>query len=433
MEDGRKSLAVLVCLTLVAVMLLPVVSWAAQKETIVFWCWGPQKDHVEAVLPDFYREHPNIEVKVEQYSFSEVHDKLLLGLVSGVVPDVSMIEVSYLARLRAEEDLPLLDIGRGPYRASEYADDFLPSRWEMVTLETGEVVGLPIDVGPVVTFYRRSAFDNVGMPSAPELLGKQLATWDDFTVVGRKMARDVDGDGLQDRWLIADAATLWDARREQTGLASIGRDGSVNIDSEAWIKALSYAVDFRQRGYDATSNFGWGTGEYWDGIARGAIATEIRGSWFGGAIVGRGGAGDWGILAPPGGVGANQGGSFVVIPEASAHKDTAWAFIEYVFASAKSQALMLELIDYFPSFIPAYSEPIFEEPVPFYGDQAVRLVMAEVAMKTPPVFVHPRHNDAMSRVKAYVRRALDGEISPEAALQSAAEEVRGLLAETSGN
>src|SRR5690606_6426700 len=271
-------------------------------------------------------------------------------------------------RMKDENESVFADLSRPPFDAGRHAGAFAPYRWSLVEGKDGGIVGIPIDIGPTVTFYRRSAFESAGMPGAPDRLAHELGTWDQFLIMGQRMARDTNGDGVNDSFLIGSAETVWDVMLNQAALPAIDAEGRVNVDSQEWTQGLEYAVEFRNRGFDAIEQIGyWGSDEYWSGLVHGSIATEMRGSWVGGALTGRAAdsAGDWGMLPLPGRIGVNQGGSFVVIPAASPNKEAAWAFVEHVFASAESQAAMLEIIDYFPSYIPAFREPIFAEPSEF--------------------------------------------------------------------
>lgn len=107
-------------------------------------------------------------------------------------------------------------------------------------------------------------------------------------------------------------------------------------------------------------------------LANGQIATQISGSWFGGFLkswIDPKGAGKWGVIPIPEDPQQNWGGSFLAIPEQSQNKEAAWAFIEYAMANADAQNRMFVNVDYFPSFTPAWDNPLYEEGDPYFGGQ----------------------------------------------------------------
>lgn len=82
---------VFMCLVMFATPLVVDAQAGIPKTKIVFWGWGQQSRHIEAVLPSFYEKYPNIEVELQMFAFQEAHEKLTVGMASGTVPDVSMI------------------------------------------------------------------------------------------------------------------------------------------------------------------------------------------------------------------------------------------------------------------------------------------------------------------------------------------------------
>lgn len=403
---------------------------AAKKVTITFWGWPEQDKHIEAALPGFYKLYPDIEVELNMMPFGDVHQKLVVGLASGSVPDVSMVEISRIAQIR--ESNALTNLLAPQFGAGRHRNDFVPYKWEQATAPNGALIAIPIDIGPAALFYRRTAFDRAGLPSDPERLIEQLSTWDAYREFGKKLTIDVNGDGKPDQYIIGDAGQVWNITREQTGQPMIASSGAVSIDSTAWLRALAVAVDLRQLGYDAQKVIEWTWSDKWaKGLDSGLLVTEMMGSWFGGFLqksYSPNTSGEWGVLPLPEKVGVNQGGSFVVIPAASKHKEEAWKFVQYMFATAESQNLMFKILDYFPAYMPAWKDPLYDEPVPYYGGEPVRRIYREVALRTPAVTVHPLGERAGGILGNYVGKAFSGQMAPRAALEAAAREVRALVA-----
>ena len=60
----------------------------------------------------------------------------------------------------------------------------------------GRVYALPHDVHPVMLAYRRDLVEAFGIDVS------KLTTWDKFVEVGRQVSRDLDGDGIVDRYML---------------------------------------------------------------------------------------------------------------------------------------------------------------------------------------------------------------------------------------
>ena len=118
----------------------------------------------------------------------------------------------------------------------------------------------------------------------------------------------------------------------------------------------------------------WTEEWYFDAVQR-TDCHAISGSWFGGflkSLSTQKGAGKWGVVPIPEDPLQNWGGSFLAIPEQSQNIEAAWKFIEYAMANADAQNRMFVNVDYFPAFMPAWNNPLYEEPDPYFGGQKTR-------------------------------------------------------------
>jgi ABC-type glycerol-3-phosphate transport system substrate-binding protein len=123
--------------------------------------------------------------------------------------------------------------------------------------------------------------------------------------------------------------------------------------------------------------------------------------------------------------GANDGGSAFVIPEQSQNKEAAWALTEFLFGRVENQVAMFKSSDFFPSLEAAYADPIFNEPDPFFADQAVRPMYVDVVKTVPIAYVYGPHYPEMSGfVATAIQKVGTGQMSPEDALKEAADAIR---------
>jgi ABC-type glycerol-3-phosphate transport system substrate-binding protein len=120
------------------------------------------------------------------------------------------------------------------------------------------------------------------------------------------------------------------------------------------------------------------------------------------------------------------GGSAYFIPEDSSNPDAAWAFIEFFALNTANQVTQYAYSDYFPTLLSTYGDPLMSEPDPYYGDQANRLIYADVAQKVPYAFMYDSqyYNVVSGALSVAVQKFALGDMSAEDAITEAAEAVR---------
>ncbi|MFN3981656.1 MAG: ABC transporter substrate-binding protein, partial [Caldilinea sp.] len=116
--------------------------------------------------------------------------------------------------------------------------------------------------------------------------------------------------------------------------------------------------------------------------------------------------------------------SFLAIPEQSQKKEAAWKFIEFALARADSQNKMFAAVDYFPAYIPAFDDPMYQEADPFFGGQKTRAIWVDIAAnKIKPFITTPMDAQAEQIFMSYVARALDQNLDPQQTLNEACIEI----------
>jgi multiple sugar transport system substrate-binding protein len=91
-------------------------------------------------------------------------------------------------------------------------------------------------------------------------------------------------------------------------------------------------------------------------------------------------AGKWRIASLPGGIKTmNYGGSNICIPNQGKNKTEAWAFVEYMLATVQGQNDMFKAMGYFPAYIPAWDDPVYNEQDPYYGGQSAKAMWKQIA------------------------------------------------------
>lgn len=389
--------------------------------TITFGGWPSADEAVAAILDGFQEEYPNVEVEVEMIGTEDHHDRLLTSLAAQAgAPDVAMIEAEYIGAFR---DRPgFVNLLEEPYNAGQYEDDFVDYKWEHAQSVDGDVmIGLPWDVGPLSLFYRRDVFEEAGLPSEPDEVHELLSDPDSFLEAARALTIE------DEQWAIGNATDLFYGRWANRDFYD--RDLSFRFDSEESRELIEIGTVLREEGLDAQVE---AFDEQWTSLlGDGRIAMVHSGSWLGGFLktwIAEGTAGDWGVIEPPLFDSTNWGGSFLVIPEMSDNKAAAWAFIEYALTNTGPQNEMFEAVDYYPAYLPAWDDPMYDEPDPFFAGQHTRRLWAEIAEGTEPTMVTPMDSETADILMSRVDTGIDAGEDPQDIIDGAIEEIRNATA-----
>lgn len=366
---------------------------------IQVWSWNIAAASLNRLIPMFNERYPKVSVRVNM-SGMNLQSRFLLSLSAGVgAPEVSQLQLAeaqrYAQTLRLTDLTPV---------AEQYADKFPHSFWDNCVYE-GRIYAIPWDMGPCAVFYKRDIFAQY------EIDPDTIETWDDYIGVGRElMARS----GGRTRMLFLATGFLevmFEMLLQQGGGQFFDEEGRIAIRSAAAVRALDIIRAILESGISANAPVGHA---YFASLRTDTVATYPAAAWFGGDLKDYAPetAGNWGVfrfpaLYPGGLRNTNYGGSVLVIPDQCAHKEAAWAYIEYALCTIEAQLEQYKHFDLFPAFLPAHNEPFFDEPEDFYGGQHVRRLFSQDIEEIPPL---NRTTDWME-AQRYMRQALSKWVS----------------------
>lgn len=342
-------------------------------------------------LAEAYMEaNPGVEIIVNELEFGDHHNNLVTALATGEgAPDVAAVEIGFISKFVADGGFE--DLSQAPYDAAQYADLFADYAWQQGSTADGRIITMPVDIAPGAMFYRHDRFEEVGA-SVDDVLG----SWDDLIAFGKEVTRDLDGDGTNDVFLIADAADVFEGMIRMGLEDGQGKyfddEGNVLVNSERFHEAFRVAKEIRDAGLDA--QIGAWSNEWYQAFKDGAVAVQFSGAWLEGSLrdwMAPDTAGLWGASNLPGGAYSSWGGSFFGIPVAAddANKDLAWDFIKFMTLNEESQLAAFDAIEAFPSLKSLKTDPRMEEESAFLNGQQARLLYADIIDNIAGTTTHP--------------------------------------------
>jgi len=361
------------------------------------WAWNIAAGSLQKLLPLFNEKYPNIKVNISKTGW-QVQSRLLLSLSAGVgAPAITQLLITETQRYTSTGQLMDLTSAAG-----QYEKDFVPSNWQNC-LYDGKVCAIPWDFGPCAIFYKRHIFKRYGIDP------NKIETWDDYIEAGKVIFEKSNGKTKMFHLPTGMLYEMFLIVLQQNGGQVFDEQGRVAINSAISLKVMDLLKRMLESG--VTANDPLYTHAHYASLRGDSVATYPMGAWWGGTTKDYAPetAGDWGVFRLPameaGGLRASSsGGSVLVIPDQCRQKEATWTFVEFVLCNTKAQILHYKNFDLFPAWLPAYQDPFFDEPDPFFGGQNVRRLFAQDIEKIPPLY---RTKD-WPEAQAYLAQALTG-------------------------
>ena len=397
---------------------------AADATPITFWWWD---DGGKLWADGYAKANPNIKVNFVNTPFADAHDKLLTSFAAGSgAPDVASVEIGRVGGFTAKGGLA--DLKAAPFDAGKYEQDLVKYKWIQGSTEDGRLVCFPWDIGPAGVWYRTDLFEANGLPTEPEEVEKLFSgkekTWDDFLAVAKQI-KDKSGGKT---FLFASAGTdIYGAVYRQQGEGY--QEGNKILIEEKAARPFELAARARKEGLDA--NIDWWGAEWAAGVKSDAFAGMVIAAWMQGGLtrdqpqtVGK-----WRVVHAPE-ANYNWGGSFTAIPEQGKNKDAAWEFIQWSCATAEGQNTLFKATGVMPAYKPAWEDPLYEQPVDFFGGQRAYQIWTEIADNIPGILRTPNDLQLDDIVGAELTKVLEEDKDPAQAVKDAEAEALNRISDT---
>lgn len=143
------------------------------KIVIKFWAMGAEGEHVQKLMPEFERRHPEIQVKVQIMPWIAAHEKLLTAYAGRSLPDICQLGNTWIPEFRILNTLENLE----PWLENSKTikqDYYFSGIWETNIIDS-VLFGIPWYVDTRILFYRKDILTTVGYTESPKTWGEWFA------------------------------------------------------------------------------------------------------------------------------------------------------------------------------------------------------------------------------------------------------------------
>jgi multiple sugar transport system substrate-binding protein len=388
---------------------------AGETTTLTWAMWGSPEEIAthQAVADAFMAEHPEIQIEIVSYPWSDYFTAMQTTWASGDVeniPDVLFLTpvLPYAAQGVLENLDPFIEAG-------DYnLDDYWPALLEPAMYE-GSIYGFPRDMSAEVLYYNKDIFDEVGIEYTAEAL--TVREGDQITRYGLAM----EG-GKYQLWVGQNGGSILDDVRNPTACL---------LDQPEAVEAIEFFAGMMNDGIamrDASLGQAGGDATVMaNGQAAMIIQNASRVSQFNAAGLNYDVAP---VPIPPGGQrSASAVGAAWTMSAASDDKDAAWTFLSWLQSTDGGQRIYTASGEILPALRSTANSDVFlssaEPPV----NRQAFVTEAENA-KVGRIALIPEWNELNgSIINPVMQQIWVGEATPAEALPALCEQVNAFLAD----
>ncbi len=403
-----------------------------RKDDVVMLTYWPAPNPQEvqvatAVVKEWNKLHPGIQVKMQPIPVSQSTEEVLLAAIAGrTTPDVcSNIWPGALAEFTRLGGLIDLD------RFSDF-DSTMLSRTPRDLIQSlrdpnGHFYQMPWKTNPVMMFYNKRLFESAGVTSAPR-------SYSQFYAAAKKITCDVDGDGQTDIWMgERDIRPIWWQRWfdyycfyiAASNGSTFFVNGEPNLDEQASSKVFQFFRTCYSENYFPHTFFQGG-----DLFLLERKATNFAGPWQIATLQTMAPQLRYGVApipVPDGNDGpVHTYGDYknIAIFSTTKHPKEAWEFVKYL-VQAQYDLMLLKVANQIPIRKDMLTNPLFKE----YFEQNPNMIeFAKAAVYTRSVDAAPDLKEIFDAIsQEYEASAVYGRKSPEEATKSAQQRIKVIV------
>ncbi|MEU7056235.1 extracellular solute-binding protein [Streptomyces sp. NPDC046197] len=356
------------------------------RTTITLGLFGTQGFKEAGLYAEYEKLHPGIRIQENVTERNENYYPALVNHLttnSGLM-DVQAVEVGNIAEVVGTQASKLEDFSKVP---GVNRSNWLDWKWQQATAKDGRTVGLGTDIGPMAICYRKDLFQQAGLPTDREAVGKLWAgDWNKLVTAGETYKKKAPGGtyfmdspgGLLNAVLSSEKDKFYDSSGKVVYKTNPAVRNAFDLTAKAAQEGVVGAQTQFQPAWDQT-------------IANSRFAAVACPPWMLGYLKGKSkpqAAGKWDVAPAP--KAGNWGGTFLAVPRNGRHVKEAEAFVAWLTAPAQ-QARLFSVQGSFPSAPGAYSLPLVTGAKnAMTGDAPIGTIFAEAAKSIPTQVIGPK-------------------------------------------
>ena len=376
------------------------------KKKVTVWAWDVEYNIpiMEEAAERYEANHDDVDVEIVEYSYDDITQKINTYLTAGTtdgLPDIILSEDANVQKYIQSYPGEFKDM-------SDIVDfsNFAQYKVEVLTMDDG-IYGVPFDIGTEGLFYRADYLEQAGYTEEDMM----DLTWDEYIEIGKKV-KEVTGKNMLN--LDPDSMNFMRDCMQASGTWYFTEDGEVNIAGNPVVEEGTRIYKALMDADIVELTSGWS--EMAAALNNGDVASITTGCWIVPTITAQEDqSGLWRVANMPrleveGGTNyGNRGGSNWLVLENSPNSDVAADFLNEIYANdVDFYETILRDVGAAGAYIPAQSSEAYDEPVEFFGGQAIWADFAEWAQKVPAVNLGVYSDEADNALITCMPNVLDG-------------------------
>ena len=433
-----------VLLVLVSLCFIVSFSAAAEEVTIDFWhaMGGHNLEVVNTLVEEFNSSQDQVEVKAQYTgSYNDTLTKTQSAVQTGTAPHIIQIyEIGTQMMLDSGIIMPIEDLGKEVAGDNSFDwDKFLVPVSNYYTID-GKLNSMPFNSSTPILYYDRDAFEEAGLdPNRPPQTFAELKEY------ARKLTIKND-DGTVERygftlgivgWFVEQMVANQDATLVNNDNGRSARATASNLNEEAAVRFVKLWKEMVDEGIMLNPGRGWDGANQAFSSGRAAMLIESTSSVAGFTENAEAAGFELGTGFLPRPAAANRGG--VIIGGASLwtiadHPEeelkATWEFLKWL-SEEEQQVYWFENTGYFPVTKAAVEREMnnkFFAENPNYLTAFLQLLLSKKAVSTQGALIGT-FPEVRQIVEESVEKTLEGNMTPQAAMDEAAERVNKSLKE----
>lgn len=410
-----------IVILLIAVFILFGVSSSLAKVKISFYSWmaAEMTSGGVGVLQDaekkFERLNPGVDVDVVPLPYEETQDQLTLMTAAGNPPDITTIDVVWLAPLVYMGGLEPLD----KYMTPELKNGMIPAAYNDGLLK-GKLYALCWNPNPNYLVYNKDLLKKAGI----EKPATNMRELEQQMAAISALGPDIYGFAIQSSMdtLSADYFHTW---LWAFGGEIVDEEGNVIVDQKGAVDAVKWFKKVMDNGWSPKGQY---IREIRILFSQRKAGFMLEGPWIAGILRGLGMKDEeWGVATIPGSPVVGEIGycqpahHMLVMSKQCKNKDWAWKFMEFIISDPEITKTYFLNTGLTPVIKDLYVDEVYAVPLVQVAFEQMK------AMKKPNVWSSPRYAEAERFFMVALQKVMLEGADPQKALSECAQNLKVLF------